>query len=203
MGWERVLTTVGILGLLAWSVPPPAWGQARLADEAAEGRWLFSPGRFEIGLQAGGGFSVAERTRGATLLTLLPRVGYVFTQQGHILPGSLEVVAEPAYIVVFEHKTSHVGGLSALLKYNVWTGTRWTPFVEGGGGISVASHRVPHDGTNFNFLTQIGLGIQYAFSPRATLSLGWRYHHFSNADISPPNPSLNSSLFLLGFSYLY
>ncbi len=194
---------IGILGLFAWLMPTPVRGQERVANGAALDHWLFRSGRVEVGMQVGGGFSVAEHTRNASLFTFLPRVGYVFTQQSHFLPGSLEIVGEPAYIVVFERKTAHVGGLSALLKYNFWTGSRWTPFVEGGGGVSFASHRVPQEGTNFNFLTQIGLGFQYAISPRAALSLAWRYHHFSNADISPPNPSLNSSLFFVGFSYFY
>jgi len=31
----------------------------------------------------------------------------------------------------------------------------------------------------------------------------WRFQHFSNANISPPNPGLNLSLFLISFSFVY
>lgn len=117
--------------------------------------------------------------------------------------GSLEVVIEPTYLTVFQHQTVHVGGLAALLKYNFRTGTRWTPYLVGGAGVSFASHRLPHDGTSFNFMLEGGLGLQYALTPRWLLGVEWRLQHFSNADISPSNAGLNLSLFLVGVSVIY
>lgn len=201
--WRGVAGIVGAVGLLICSLSSGVWAQERPQGEAAHDQWLFAPGRVELGLQVGGGFSFAQGERDASLFTLLPRIGYVFSQQRRFLPGSLEFVAEPTYLAVFEHQTAHVGGLAALLKYNFWTGNRWTPYLAGGAGVSYASHRVPHKGTNFNFMTEVGLGLHYTVGTRSTLNLEWRYHHFSNADIAPPNPSLNSSLFLIGFSVLY
>ncbi len=130
-GLGMVWTIVGILGLFPWSVPSVAWGQEQPQDKATEEQWLFRPGRVEVGVQLGGGFSLAEHTRESVLYGVFPRVGYIFAQQTHILPGSFEIVGEPAYILVYEHGASHVGAFSALLKYNFWTGTRWTPFIEG------------------------------------------------------------------------
>ena len=52
-------------------------------------------------------------------------------------------------------------------------------------------------------MTEIGLGLHYAIGPQSTVNLDWLYHHFSNADISPRNPGLNSSLCLIGVSCLY
>ena len=192
-------TAIGILaGLLASS----AYAQTRLPEEEQD-RWSFAPGRIELGALIGGGFSTAEMTREATEFALLPRIGYVFAQQEHVLPGSLEIVGEPTYLTVFQHQTVYVGGLAALLKNYVRTGTRGTPYLVGGAGLSLASHRLPHGGTNFNFLPEGGLGLQYALTPRSLLGVEWRFQHFSNANISPPNPSLNQSLFLLGYSFLY
>jgi opacity protein-like surface antigen len=142
-------------------------------------------------------------TRDATGFALLPRLGYVFAQQEHFLPGSFEIVIEPTYLTVFQHQTAHVGGLAALLKYNFRTGTRWTPYLVGGAGVSFASHRLPHGGTSFNFLPEGGLGLQYALTPRWLLGGEWRFQHFSNAGISSSNPGLNLSLFLLGVSVVY
>ncbi len=193
---------VGV-GILSWVLPSTAWAQTRLPEEAEQDRRTFSPGRIELGVQIGGGFSLAETTRQATEFAFLPRLGYVFAQQEHLLPGSFEIAGEPTYLTVFQHQTVHVGGLAALLKYNFRTGTRWTPYLVGGAGLSFASHRVPHDGTNFNFMPEGGLGLQYALTPRSLLGVEWRFQHFSNADISPPNPSLNLSLFLIGFSFVY
>ncbi len=48
-----------------------------------------------------------------------------------------------------------------------------------------------------------GLGLQYAITSHSLLGVEWRLQHFSNAGISSPNPGLNMSLFLLGFSVVY
>ena len=193
---------VGV-GTLAWGLPSTAWPQTRLQEEAEPDRWAFPAGRIELGVQVGGGYSVAATTRAATEVALLPRLGYVFAEQAAFLPGSFEIVGEPTYLTVFQHQTVHVGGVAALLKYNFQTGSRWVPYLVGGAGLAFASHRIPHSGTNFNFLTEGGVGLQYALTPRVLLGAEWRYQHFSIADISLPNPSLNLSLFLLGASVLY
>ncbi len=191
------------VGILVWLIRSSAWAQTRLSEVAEQDGWVLSPGSIELGAQVGGGFSLADKTREATEFALVPRIGYVFAEQGHFMPGSLEIVGEPTFLTVFQHQTVYVGGLAALLKYNFRTGTRWTPYLVGGAGISFASHRLPHGGTNFNFMPEGGLGLQYALTPRALLGVEWRFQHFSNADISPPNPGLNMSLFLLGFSVVY
>lgn len=135
--------TVGV-GILGWVLPPTAWAQTPLPEQAEQDQWSFRPGAIELGAQIGGGFSLANTTRDATAFALLPRLGYVFAQQEHFLPGSFEIVIEPTYLTVFQHQTVHVGGLAALLKYNFRTGTRWTPYLVGGAGVSFASHRLPH-----------------------------------------------------------
>ncbi len=200
------ITIAGIavaVGILSCVLPSTAWAQTPLPEQAEQDQWTFSPGAIELGVQIGGGFSLANTTRDATEFSLLPRLGYVFAQQEHFLPGSFEVVIEPTYLTVFQHQTVHVGGLAALLKYNFRTGTRWTPYLVGGAGLSFASHRLPHGGTSFNFMLEGGLGLQYAITPRSLLGAEWRLQHFSNAGISQPNPGLNMSLFLLGFSVVY
>ncbi len=194
---------IGFCLLLLVGSASDARAQDRLAEEAAQGRWLFTPGRVTLGVGAGGGFSTAHGLRTASLAMLAGRVGYVIAQQDRFLPGSLEVVAEPLYLVVLEpgHETAHAFGFSALLKYNIWTGTRFVPFVEGGGGVSYASINVPKTGTNFNFMAQIGVGLHYRIGERTTLDLRGIYHHISNANISTENPSLNSAQFLLGVTF--
>jgi opacity protein-like surface antigen len=112
-------------------------------------------------------------------------------------------VGEPAFLTVFQGQTVYVGRPRRPAQVQCPAGTRWTPYLVGGAGLSFPSHRLPHGGTNFNFMPEGGLGLQYAITPRALLGVEWRFQHFSNADISPPNPGLNISLFLLGFSVVY
>jgi opacity protein-like surface antigen len=206
MRLTRNLVVAGIavgVGILGWVLPPTAWAETPRPEAAAQDQWSFRPGAIELGVQIGGGFSLADTTREATEFALLARIGYVFAQQERFLSGSLEVVIEPTYLTVFQHQTVHVGGLAALLKYNFRTGTRWTPYLVGGAGVSFASHRLPHDGTSFNFMLEGGPGLQYALTPRWLLGVEWRLQHFSNADISPSNAGLNLSLFLVGVSVIY
>jgi lipid A 3-O-deacylase len=195
------LALAAALGLLIWLGGPIVRAEERLQEEALRGRWLFAPGRIELGALTGGGFGISQES--TQLFALAARFGYVVAQQDVFLPGSFEIVGEPSYFAVFEGRTAHGGELSALLKYNFWTGTKFTPYFLGGGGLSYASIRVPHDGTNFNFTLQAGVGFHYALSQHSTLNFEYRFHHFSNGDISPPNPSLNTNSFFIGFSRLY
>jgi opacity protein-like surface antigen len=156
-----------------------------------------------MGVQGGGGVALQHDPRSASVFTVMPRVGYVFYEPERGLPGSFEIVVQPSYLTAFQKRTAHVGGVASLLKYNLRTGTNFTPFAEGGAGISYATIKVPRHGTNFNFILQIGVGLQYAISDRHAVSFQWLYHHLSNADTSSHNPGLNTSLFLLGFSTLY
>jgi opacity protein-like surface antigen len=188
------------LALAAWLAvasaqePPPP--PAPLAE------WPLARGRVELGGLAGGGFNIDWQPEPVNQFSLFLRAGYVFLEQEALVPGSLEVVAEPGYLAVFEGKTAQVASLAALLKYNLRTGTRLVPFVEGGGGVSYASERVPQQpgGTHFNFVLEAGAGVHYLLGDRTALTAEWRFHHFSNGDLQPPNPSLNSSLFLIGVS---
>jgi hypothetical protein len=183
---------------LAYGMPAPVHAEEQQAET-----WPFAPGRLSLGAETGGGFTAAHGVRDAKLYALFGRIGYVLAEQRVFLPGSLEVVAEPNYLYVWEGtKTSNLFGFTADLKYNFRTGTRFVPFVEGGGGISYATTRIPAgQGTNFNFIAQGGLGLQYVLSQRTSLELRGIYHHLSNANTGRDNPSLNSFILSLGVSY--
>ena len=206
MPLTKRLMTAGIMatiGILTCALPPVVQAQTRLQEKAEENQWVLAPGRVEAGIQLGGGYSFATNTRDATEYSFMPRIGYVFAEQNHFLAGSLEIFGEPMFLAVFQHQSVQVGGITTGLKYNFRTGTPWVPYIQGGVGLSYASHRLPHGGTNFNFMAEGGAGLQYAVTPRSLIGAEWRYQHFSNADISPPNPGLNMSVFLASYSYLF
>ncbi len=97
MWLTEAILMVGIavgVGTLAWGLPSSAYAQTRLSEEAEQDRWSLSPGAIELGTQVGGGFSVNEKTRFATEFALVSRLGYVFAEQGHVLPGSFEIVGD-------------------------------------------------------------------------------------------------------------
>lgn len=180
-----------------------AWAGERIQGQDPAEPWPFRKGRVEIGLQAGGGLSLQDEPRSGTVFALLPRVGYVLYEAESGARGSLEIAAQPSYLTVFQGPTSHVWGLATLLKYNIRTGTRVIPFVELGAGVSLATRRTASLGSNFNFILQAGVGLQYTISDQYVLHFQWLYQHLSNANLYPDNLGLNTGTFLLGASWLY
>jgi hypothetical protein len=54
--------------------------------------------------------------------------------------------------------------------------------------------------SRFNFTVDMGPGVQIFTSRRRAVTLGYRYHHLSNADISARNPGADSNIFYVGYS---
>ncbi len=187
-----------------------SWGGSVQDEE------ILKKGTIEWGFMTGYGLSnsLGASRAGIDFFTLLPKVGYVFIElQGKPpLKGSLEVIAEAAPVLLafesspaFGSQTIYGGGLTALLRYDLRTGTRILPFVEGGAGLLVSTpqSRDPLSqfrASQFNFTLQIGAGLRYLLSKRVSLNLEYRFHHISDAHITEKNPGLNSDFVLLGLS---
>jgi lipid A 3-O-deacylase len=168
-------------------------------------------GAIEWGMLAGYGLSnaIGPSKAGIDFVTLMPRVGYVFAESHGPPPlqGSLEGVVEavPALVAFEDAQTIYGGGFNLLLRYDVATGTRVVPFVEGGAGILLSTpqstdHRSQFRASQFNFTLQVAPGLRYFLTPQAALSLEYRLHHISDANTTAHNPGLNADFFLLGFS---
>jgi len=94
-------------------------------------------GTIEWGLMTDYGLSnsLGASKPGIDFVTLLPRFGYVFAELGEKPPwkGSLQAVVEAVPVLVaFEaSQTIYGGGFNLLLRYDIATGTRLVPFLEG------------------------------------------------------------------------
>lgn len=56
----------------------------------------------------------------------------------------------------------------------------------------------------FNFLDQIGAGLQYRFAPGKAFFAGYRWRHISHAGLADrSNDGINSNALVAGFSWLY
>jgi Lipid A 3-O-deacylase (PagL) len=76
------------------------------------------------------------------------------------------------------------------------------PFLTSGGGFLYFNHRM-FEATQFNFTAQLGAGVQlFTRSRRASLDLGYKYHHISNANLGNRNPSMDSQMLFVGVSFL-
>ena len=147
--------------------------------------------------------SLGPSKSGIDFVTLMPRFGYVFAeiQAKPPLKGSLEGVVEavPALVAFEDSQTIYGGGFNLLLRYDVATGTRVVPFVEGGAGILLSTPQSTDHRSQFRAL-QVAPGLRYFLTPQAALSLEYRLHHISDANTTAHNPGLNADFFLLGFS---
>ena len=86
-----------------------------------------------------------------------------------------------AYVNQADYDSALLGGVSLLMRTHFLHGERWSVFFDGGAGISYADHPVPEFGTQFNFITRIGLGGSYELRQGTYLIGGARYFHVSNA----------------------
>ncbi len=139
-------------------------------------------------------------------VSLLPRVGLdlgeALALAGLRPPGTLEVVFEPLLNVSFEPGIGVEGGLGLLFKYGCRLG-RFMPYVEGGAGVITMDDLVQEQAGGVNFIPQIGPGLHLFITPNWALTVGYRFRHLSDCGLDPRNHGINSSLFLVGASFIF
>lgn len=80
--------------------------------------------------------------------------------------------------------------------------TRISPFIRTTGGVMYMESNFPTDNSRrFNFTFDITLGGKIHFPPVGFLSLGYKFHHISNAETGSENPGLDSNFLFLKFSF--
>jgi opacity protein-like surface antigen len=102
---------------------------------------------------------------------------------------------------------NHYFGLNIGLRYNFdRAGSRFTPYFSGGLGLGFIDSNADNfgsQGQDFTFNILIAAGVSYRFSDRLSSQVGLLYEHFSNANQTNPNPSLNLLGPQLGFTYSF
>jgi hypothetical protein len=103
----------------------------------------------------------------------------------------------------YTHRESRYGaGLSPLgIQVNFHSHSRIQPFAEGNVGFLYFTRPTPYTTTtNFNFTFALGGGFQTFTSAHRAVSFGYKYHHLSNAFMTPINPGVDSNVFYVGYS---
>lgn len=131
------------------------------------------------------------------------RIAYEYTVDA--VP--VAVVFQPDFARAFNRHPDHLiygAGISPIgLKANFNRQGRVKPFVAGSAGFLYFNHPVPFDvplATKFNFIFEFGGGVQIFTRSRRAVTLGYRWHHISNAYRSDVNPGLDANVFYVGFS---
>jgi hypothetical protein len=169
-------------------------------------------GAQEWGLQGGYGMSfyMGGTKHSYNHAWVLPRWGYVWTDLigddvlGGIFQGNGEVIIEGMFGVgTSGDMDGWTEGLAVMYKHNFITGTRCVPYVELGNGVSMNQWGIYECNSDFEFISQVGTGVQYFFNDGWCWMIGARYHHMSNAGLTKSNPGLNNVIFTTGVSHFF
>jgi hypothetical protein len=78
------------------------------------------------------------------------------------------------------------------------------PFLSNNGGFVYYADRVlSPQGSQWMYTIDFGTGVNIFVKPRDALTLGFRYQHLSNANISVHNPGTDADTFYVGFSHFH
>jgi hypothetical protein len=182
--------------------------QLYCAEPSPAPGYALTKGTNEFGLWAGGSPGSTGNVEDRQLFLFALRYGRILAAWESI---SLEYTLDlfPA-AVVFEpdharrdRSTIYGAGLSPLgFKVNFAQQSWIQPFVAASVGFLYFQHDipVPHS-SRFNFTPEISLGVQFFLAPKRALTLGYKFHHISNANLGDSNPGMNSHVIYAGFSF--
>jgi len=119
-----------------------------------------------------------------------------------IATGNIVEATTVGGVTTFRRKTAYGAGLTPLgLQLDFSNGSKVHPFIHVNGGGLIFNESVPlPDAGKFAFVGEAGGGVRLFTSERRDVSLGVRFHHISNGDISGSNRGLNQFVIYAGFS---
>jgi hypothetical protein len=163
---------------------------------------------WDLGVWAGGGFSVPGGTKDTHTMNAGVRLGKILTDDhlGGFLHGNFEWAADLMPIYYIWQPTPAQNAYAAAfnpvnLKWNFTNSARTIPYLELGGGVLFSNHAVPLNASHVNFLTHATLGFQFFNNDRRAFAAGVRYEHISNAGLTTPNPGINTVQFQVGVNW--
>ena len=223
----KILRTVGVLAFSVLAAASQAHSQAAPDAAASANRsgnqiisqnsYNLEKGMSEYGIWGGGSFdspTVVGTAEDRKFLTL----GFRY---GRILGGSksvayeytidavpVAVVFQPEFARAFNRSPDgsiYGAGISPIgFKANFNRRGRVKPFAGTSGGFLYFQRPVPVDtplATKFNFTFEFSGGVQIFTRPRRAITLGYKFHHISNAGRSEVNPGLDANVLYVGFSF--
>ncbi len=100
-------------------------------------------------------------------------------------------------------ETRYAFGASPLgLQVNFRPRKRIQPFIGISGGMLYFDKRTPNFvGTRFNFMSDIGGGVEIKLKNKRALIAGYKYLHISNGSRGIENPGFDNNLFYVGYTF--
>ena len=105
-------------------------------------------------------------------------------------------------VTTFQRDTAYGAGIAPIgFQLDFSNGSKIHPFAHVNGGFLGFTKEVPiEDSGKFAFTLEGGGGVRIFTSSRRAVTLGVRFHHISNANLSVANRGLNQFVFYAGFS---
>lgn len=100
-------------------------------------------------------------------------------------------------------RTIYGGGTSPIgLQVNFRRHRALQPYINGTAGVLYFAEQVPVSGSSqFNFGVGWGAGVQIWHRENQSVSIGYKFHHISNANSADRNPGADSNLFYAGYGW--
>jgi hypothetical protein len=119
-----------------------------------------------------------------------------------VATGDIVQVTTVGTVTTFRRETAYGGGLTPLgLQLDFSNGSHVHPFIHVNGGGLIFNKPVPlPDAGQFAFVGEAGTGVRIFTSERRAATIGVRFHHISNGNLSGSNRGLNQFVIYAGFS---
>lgn len=118
--------------------------------------------------------------------------------------GEWTVNLEPYAGAVIQPQGNVELGLPIFLRYGLPLGsTGLKLFVEGGVGPMYMSQNTEEQGSDFNFIGQVGGGLRYALREHVDVELAYRFREITNAGLASPNDGISGHAVLIGITFRY
>lgn len=189
---QDALSLSPTLSLQPESAPPPFPEQS--ASQSTN---------WNVGLTMGAGFGLSAMgsTVAHDLAVATLHIGKRLASEKPIL-RHVEVGGELWTGAQYHPDRAYLVGLTPIVRYHFMPGSRWTPFIDGGAGVTATDIGRPDLSTIFEFNLQAGAGFHWTLRQDMAFTFQARYIHLSNAHIDTPNLGVNSLLFSVGLTKL-
>ncbi|NTV92625.1 MAG: acyloxyacyl hydrolase [Chlorobiaceae bacterium] len=162
----------------------------------------------EIGIGSGySSYQLKKEPHDLTVYPLFMRIGFNINSLAGMegCTNTLQLILEPFVNSISYPEAGVETGCSAGLRYLYNVSVPLNLYMEGSVApmfLSIQTHELGNPA--FNFLTQLGLGLQYNVTGRTALFTGYRFRHISHGGfVKAPNTGINSNAVVAGFSWLY
>ena len=131
---------------------------------------------------------------------------YLLRKIGLNVPGRWQMNIEPYFAQVISPDNRQEFGCGFMLRgylFSLNLPKQISFFLEGGVGPAVLTQDNKNQDTDFNFIDQIGGGIEITLSEQCSLEITDRFRHVSNAGLGNDNGGIDGNVFLVGMTWRY